>query len=155
MKTDEPVNAELIEEEVNYKDLNDEDKQRVISLPFKDFKLLFDWKELKFNEAVVLVMAVRQFVENTHSQNHTTIFEGHKKHAWLSQKVFDLLKVNSIYTLKSAAEARLGQLKADQEAGKELSVEDAKAVEMLDTKAAQPSEESSARRFHVVPGTKS
>jgi hypothetical protein len=127
------------EDTVNFKDLQPDDKEQVVSLPFADFKELFKWDVMNLQEAIVLTLAVRQFVENTHSQNHLFIKDGNKKHQWLNHKIYDLLKINSIYTIKAASEKRLSELQE-------------KAKLDFGVTASEPiaTDTTGERRFHVV-----
>lgn len=131
-----------IENAVNFKDLQEDDKLKVINTSFKNFKELFKWDVMNLGEDITLVLAVRQFVENTHSQNHTVIVDGNKKHQWLCHKTYDLLKVNSIYIIKGASEKRLAELKAEQESNRTFAETASDKTNIEDT--------TGERRFHVV-----
>lgn len=134
-----PLNLEEMKK-VDHLDLSEEDSKQVKTLSFKDFKTLFPFQELQLNDMVVLLMCVRQHIENAISQNHVEVIEGHKKHQWLNQKIFDVLKINSIMLVKLAVEA---QAKKAEESRKAFSASDKTDIE--DT--------TGERRFHVVPGS--
>lgn len=146
---------------VDHLDLSAEDSVRVKTSSFKDFKLLFPFKELQLNDMIVLLMCVRQHIENAISQNHVEVIEGHKKHQWLNQKIFDVLRINSIYLVKAAVQKQAEQAKTSREVGMSPALgADYGALEERVLGSMTPMEQQNIidktdgeRRFHVVPGS--
>lgn len=138
-------------------DLNEEDSKKVKTSDFKTFKTFFPFHALKLNEATVLMMCVRQHLENAVSQNHTQVKDGHKKHTWLNQKLFDAFRFNSALIIKIAAEEHIKKLKEENTFPKperEVGMSPALAHPYGETASEKTIEDTEGkRRFQVLPGS--
>jgi len=109
---------------LNYSDFKEFKKQFPVSTTIVNFMNIF--------------LAVRTYLENVMSQTYGEVREGHKKHAWLNQKIHDMLKFNS---------GALMQQKI---------LEHRKQIEQPfpETASEQIAEDTTGgRRFNVVPGS--
>lgn len=62
---------------------------------FQTFKEEFRFQEVNLGDAIRITMMVRADLENIMCQAYRTVKDAHKKHAWLNQKLNDLLRGNS------------------------------------------------------------
>lgn len=98
----------------------EEDQRLVKESTFEEFKQLFSFNPtFTLADSVNLVYAVRNYIEGY--VIHTPMKDGYKKHMWLNQKLYDLLKYNCTLLLHQSVEE--GRKKSEEEkAAKESEV---------------------------------
>jgi len=112
----EIINEETAEQ-ANFYDLTEEDKQKIRTHNFSDFKKEIPLDRINLRDALMILQAVRNYLENTMLVSYNTIKNAHQKMMWVNQKLHDLYAVNSALLYKESV-IKEKQNKAFEAAGK-------------------------------------